>query len=400
MQDSGRWTPGIFSSANIQSTGSRCESRPNLRGRRGFGWDEAIAKHRAKEGRDPKIATVGDLLSEVGATAGFRRSTFTTYAQSLRRVVSEIAGIGDQPVLDDQGVPVRDPEGAVVLYSRYDYRAGGGDAWREKVDAQRLDILTPAAIQRWRLAYVARAGDEPDAVCRAKNGCSSWIRNARALFSGKALHYVRDRLVLPDPLPFSGVKLEKGGTSRYISRIDAGKLITEAKAELDGEPFLIFCLALFCGLRKREIDSLLWSQVDFESGQIRIEPTKYFQPKSEESIGAVDLDPELLALLKGWKPKTTGEFVLPSTRSPRYEASRTNYRCERHFGQVYDWLRSKGVTARKPLHELRKELGAILASQSGLFAAQRVLRHAQYQRRCVLRRQETTDHCGFGQLVE
>ena len=44
---------------------------------------------------------------------------------------------------------------------------------------------------------------------------------------------------------------------------------------------------------------------------------------------------------------------------------------------LYDWLRKQGITARKPLHELRKELGAILASTHGIFAAQSVLRHAQ-----------------------
>ena len=37
----------------------------------------------------------------------------------------------------------------------------------------------------------------------------------------------------------------------------------------------------------------------------------------------------------------------------------------------------KSISARKPLHELRKELGALLASQDVIFAAQRVLRHAQ-----------------------
>jgi hypothetical protein len=61
----------------------------------------------------------------------------------------------------------------------------------------------------------------------------------------------------------------------------------------------------------------------------------------------------------------------------RHDASRLNYRCEPHFEALYDWLRNQGVTARKPLHELRKELGAILASEQGIFAAQSVLRHAQ-----------------------
>lgn len=66
-----------------------------------------------------------------------------------------------------------------------------------------------------------------------------------------------------------------------------------------------------------------------------------------------------------------------SSRPPRHDASRVNYRCEPHFEDLYVWLRKQGVTARKPLHELRKELGALLASSQGIFAAQSVLRHAQ-----------------------
>jgi len=117
--------------------------------------------------------------------------------------------------------------------------------------------------------------------------------------------------------------------------------------------------------------------VDFTKGLIRIERTEYFQPKSEDSAGEVDLDPETLALLRGWKATASGPFVIESTRPPRHDASRVNYRCTRPFGTLYTWLKAQGVTARKPRHELRKELGALLASNHGIFAAQSVLRHAQ-----------------------
>jgi integrase len=40
-------------------------------------------------------------------------------------------------------------------------------------------------------------------------------------------------------------------------------------------------------------------------------------------------------------------------------------------------LRKQGVADTKKLHTLRKELGAVLASEQGIFAAQSVLRHAQ-----------------------
>ena len=52
------------------------------------------------------------------------------------------------------------------------------------------------------------------------------------------------------------------------------------------------------------------------------------------------------------------------------------YRCRAVFAQLNDWLRSQGVTARRAIHELRKEAGSIVATQSGIHAASRFLRHA------------------------
>ena len=256
-----------------------------------LGWEAALSKHKHETMKPDRPSTVGELLNEVKASAGLRLSTFTTYGQCLRQIVSEIAGIGDQPALDENGQQKRDRRRRAILLSRFDYRSGGRDAWAAKVDEQPLSVLTADAVQRWRLAYIARAGGGPDAMRRAKNSTAALIRNARALFSPKALRYAATRLTLPNPLPFAGVRLEKSGSTRYLSKIDAPTLIARARIELSGAPLQIFCLGLLCGLRKREIDTLLWRQVDFTSGQIRIEATEYFHPKSEDSIGTVDLDP-------------------------------------------------------------------------------------------------------------
>ena len=40
------------------------------------------------------------------------------------------------------------------------------------------------------------------------------------------------------------------------------------------------------------------------------------------------------------------------------------------------WLRSKGVRAHKPIHEMRKEIGALIATEHGIFAASKFLRHS------------------------
>lgn len=342
-----------------------------------LGWPEALAKHKPELVKTEKPATIGQWAETVKATAGFRDSTFTTYLQSLRQIASEIEEIGDQPAVDASGEVCRDAKGRIIYRSRFDYRAGGRVAWLAKVDALPLTLLDAAAVQRWKLSYIAKAGASPDARRRAENSAATLLRCARSLFSAKARKFAAAELKLPDPLPFAGVELPKRGSTSYQSKIDATRLIASARTDLEGEPFKIFTLGLLCGLRKREIDLLTWGQVDFDKGLIRIERTEYFTPKSEDSVGEVDLDPETLALLRGWKATTSGTFVVHSKRPPRHDASRVNYRCTPHFETLYTWLKVQGITARKPLHELRKELGALLASSQGIFAAQSVLRHAQ-----------------------
>jgi integrase len=342
------------------------------------GWEATFAQFKPGAAAKPaKAATLAEWIQEVKATAEIRPSTFTTYVQCLRQIAAEIAGIGDQPSLDESGKPHRDKKGRPIFLSRFDYRKGGRAAWIAQVDALPLSLLSAAAVQRWKLDYINRAGDAPDARRRAENSAASLLRCARSLFSEKARRYAKAELILPDPLPFAGVELPKKGNTAYQSKIEAASLIAKAREELTGEPFKIFTLGLLCGFRKREIDLLTWGQVDFEKRLIRIERTEFFQPKAEESTGEVDLDEETLSLLRGWKAQASGDFVIESTRRPRHATSRTNYRCTPHFDALYQWLRAQGITARKPLHELRKELGAILASTHGIFAAQSVLRHAQ-----------------------
>lgn len=341
-----------------------------------MGWDDALQKHKPEPEKKVKSGTVGDLIRQVAATSSYRSSTFTAYCQALRQIAAEIREIGDQPALDDNGEPKRDKRKRIIYLSRLDRLTGGNAAWVEKVAAVPLDALTAAAVQRWRIAYVANAGDAPDARRNAENTASSLIRNARALFSDKALKFCREALALPDPLPFAGIKLPKKGNTKYKSKLDAATIIAAAGKELTGEPYKIFTLGMLVGLRKREIDLLACSQVDEARSQIRIERTEWFDPKSEDSIAVIDVDPELMALLIQWKQESTGGFIVNSKKLPRANPGKQFYRCSKHFGALYAWLRSKGIAVGKPLHELRKELGSILANEQGIFAAQAVLRHA------------------------
>jgi integrase len=131
-------------------------------------------------------------------------------------------------------------------------------------------------------------------------------------------------------------------------------------------------------LRRLEIDRLTWDQFRFGQCIVRIQATNHFSPKTEDAIGDVVLEPELVALFRGYHARegTESEFVIRSANMPRPNALYENYRCERIFENLIAWLRDKGVETKTPLHTLRKEFGSLINQRHGIHAASLALRHA------------------------
>lgn len=327
------------------------------------GWSAAMAPYKGREEKpapQPVFSTVGDLLRVISGVVPFRASTFGNYAHALRRITADIGGIEANK-------------------SKFDGRHGGRSAWLSVVDALPLTLLTPTAIQQWRVKFEGVATN-PLETRRAQVSAASYIRNARSLFTEKCLTTTQGLLVLPDPIPFSGIKLRRI-RNPYQSRIDAPALLQAAVKDLKGDPsrrnqWLIFILGLLLGLRKREIDTLLWRSVDLKKKLLTIEATEHFQPKTEESAAVLDLAPQLVSLLRETQKKALTDFVLDVPGSVGRPNDRTYYRAAADFTALYEWLRSKGVTALKPLHELRKEAGALVADTAGIYAASLLLRHS------------------------
>ena len=184
--------------------------------------------------------------------------TFRLYATYLRRIVSEIFGI-------DGGK------------ARWDYRAGGRDSWVKKVDAVRLAAITPAKLQAWRVGFINRASN-PALRASATRSSNSYLRCARSLFSPKIAGFVSEKFALPEPLPFHGINIERPRPPKYQGQIDVPVLITAAKNELrdiDSDAYICFLLAIGAGLRKAEIDSLRWQQINFDRQTVRLEISEH-----------------------------------------------------------------------------------------------------------------------------
>lgn len=334
------------------------------------GWDATLAQFKSGPAHAPNKMTVGAYLAAVNATNRIEPRTFLNYENCLRSICAGTFGIRDSA-------------------DKFDYRAGGNKAWREKIDAIRLERLTPDRVRQWQKDFVAAAGKSPAAIVSARRTVNSYVRCARSLFSAKRkngqpslLDDALKRLhgaTLPSPLPFTDVGLFEAGSMKYKSKIDVRALVAAAKNELKVEVpecYKVFLLALFAGMRRAEIDGCEWRMVDFANNVIHLEETEWLHRKTDESAGEISLDAEVSAELRALKAVSQSPFVIASDRPPRHDSLRPYYRSEEVFDQLTAWLRKKGIRSNKPIHELRKEIGARIATAQGIYAASRFLRHS------------------------
>jgi hypothetical protein len=323
------------------------------------GWEATIQKYRPPIATEGKVnVTVGQYIEEVQKFASGRGRTIEAYARALRKIVADIFNVPGKT-------------------SKFDFY-GGRARWRESIDSRRLAELTPQKIQEWKRAFIARAGHDPIAVRSARTSVNTFLRCSKSLFSREIVFHL-GHVELPDPLPFSRVEFEPRGNTKYFSRINVKELIAKAREELapkHPEPFKIFCLALFAGLRRLEIDLLEWPSFQWEQSVLRVMPTRYFHPKTEDSIADIPIEAELVELFRGYRARATGAFVIEASQPPRPEVMYTYYRAQEHFEFLIGWLRKQGIEGNKPLHVLRKEFGSLLCQRGGLYAASRGLRHS------------------------
>jgi integrase len=319
------------------------------------GWDETLLKFKPRARWSASAAaTVGEFCEQVQSVWSGKPKTLGDYIRALRTIVSDIFEI-------DGGT------------SKFDYRSGGRDSWLQKVDRIRLRDITPDKIQKWKVEFLRRAGSNPAKRRSAAISVNSLLRQAKSLFAPEILKFVK--VDIPSS-PFEGVEFEPRQSMRYQSSFDPERLIRAAQQELPQEQFKIFLLAMMAGLRRNEIDKLEWSAFDWERGVISIRATAYFSPKSEAATGDVEVDSEVMQLLRGYRAGASGDFVIECRVSPRPDAAYSHYRCQREFEVLNEWLQTHGVESKQPLHTLRKEFGSQVCAKHGIYAASRALRHA------------------------
>jgi integrase len=346
------------------------------------GWELTLAKYKPAMTEKKIDVTLGEFLQAVRENCSMENGTRTGYETCLRRIVSDIFKIDGQ---------------------RHDWRAGGRQAWIAKVHAVKLAKLTPEKVQQWQIAFLTGAKSDPLSQRRAKTSCNTTLRQAKSLFSANVLSCLDGVVELPSPLPFSKVKYSERQNLKYQSDVDIDRLIQDAESELAAsapELYKIFLLGCMAGLRRREIDLLEWSSFKWDTNEIQIKRTKYFEAKTEDSYGSVQVDPELMSVFRGYRPRASSDFVIESDLEPS-SAEWNRYRCQPHFRALAGWLREHGIEGDKPIHVLRKEFGSRINENGDIHAASMALRHADIgitaQFYADGRKRVTTD---FGRLLK
>ena len=151
------------------------------------GWEAALAILHGRPATRTGT-TVGGFLEELAAKADLKPETLRDYSIAFRSIIEDIfIGL----------------EGSK---EKFDHRGSGHARWRSKIDNIRLGDITPARVQEWKLAFIARAGKDPIRQRSARTSFNSYLRRAKALFAPGAIKHLS--ITLPSPLPFDGIAFE------------------------------------------------------------------------------------------------------------------------------------------------------------------------------------------------
>jgi integrase len=386
------------------------------------GWAAAEATLRAP-GEKPKAksCTIGEYIAAARSHFQGLAATFEDYARNLRLIVSEALNV--EPVEIEERAAAK--AGAMALQElrqlqaegrkdvprrlhlrnrtkeevdwvdrrtgqfyqeamarlRFDHRARGHEAWTKAVDVLPLSKVTPAVVNKWATSRIKAAeAKNAQARKRGKVTVETILRQARSLFSPKLLGFVRSELnSLPDELPFDKLKIERSRVRRFRVLVPLPDLMAAAMKELesDREVMKAFVLAAWGGLRRREMDALMWANVNAKANRLTVAVTEHYGLKTEDSEREIPLPPEIMGFLAQCQKldrARAGDFVIKGDHSVG-RRSRT-YRCERAFARLIEWLHEQGVADRKPIHYLRKLAGDTLAQQAGIYAASSYLGHS------------------------
>ncbi|MGF1451202.1 MAG: tyrosine-type recombinase/integrase [Opitutales bacterium] len=229
----------------------------------------------------------------------------------------------------------------------------------------------------------SRKKGQPRLKQLSPGGFKSNLRAYAAIFSKKALaHYRKNGLQLENPFReldsragFEAFQSPPGGLG-FVEKLQA-----DAKQELADRPglYLLFLLALGCGLRAQEATHVRWC--DIRENHLFVRSDEVHRTKSGLSR-MVPITPLLRDLIGSFRPKQSSDedYVLPPMRALRKQTTKRGARGLCYTKGLGEWLKTKGIRrplTTHPLHYLRKLFGAMIVTKhaNGYALAKEYLGH-------------------------
>jgi integrase len=310
---------------------------------------------------DPEIlsnkaagATIGSLIECYAASVGGRPQTQTAYFVALRALVAGVLEIAKKNSADKTRI--------------------------EKINGVPLSHLTRERIEKWKTKQLSACTTPSQ-----ERSLKSRLVNARSVFNPKALDAFNEIHGTSFESPFLGIKMPRTSNEGHFRKVKLELLLRAAESQLakspdplDVEQWKIILLVSCAGLRRAEVDNLYWEDIDLENALVHVRPKPGYKPKTDCSIGSIPIDEDIVEIMTAWPKGKPKDYVVPEDRHPTMKQVRAGS----HFQRACAWLRAFShdgkeplASVQKPLHELRKEAGSIVAERFGLHAAKIFLRH-------------------------
>ena len=189
---------------------------------------------------------------------------------------------------------------------------------RPKLDEIPLNKLTTNDLQQF-YAWMKKDGRDRNRESKGAGLSDSMLQNCHSLCRRALEKAVAERLIPQNPA--LGCKLTPGRRKemQVLSREEMQRLLIQAKAEGYYEVFL---LELTTGLRVGELMALQWDDLNFRTGELRIERQVYQingeliiqPPKTKASIRTVILPLPVVEALRIYKQTVSSRWIFPSPK--------------------------------------------------------------------------------------
>ena len=189
---------------------------------------------------------------------------------------------------------------------------------RPKLGSVPLNKLTMNDLQQF-FNWMRKDGRTLHRESRGGGLSDNMVRNCHSLCRRALEKAVAERLIVKNPIEECKAPPIRRKEMHLLSREELQKLLIQARAEGYYEVFL---LELTTGLRVGELMALQWDDLNFNTGELRIERQVYRtkeelliqEPKTKASIRTVILPPPVVEALKEYKKTVSSRWMFPSPK--------------------------------------------------------------------------------------